>query len=606
MSDSDKAAAAKARGNQHFQKGEFKEAIEAYTEAIKYNPKEHTLFSNRSGSYASLGQYEEALKDGEECVKLAPTFIKGYLRKGLALFNLNKLEEAKACYEEGLKVEPNDEKLKEALEETTKKLSAPKNPMASLFGDQMWVKLQLDPTTREYLKDPAFVNKLKLLQRNPNMLSAFSGDKDPRIMQALGVIMGLGSQFGARGAGNEDTPREEAETEPKSKKSKSDEGDVEIQEEEDGVKGEEEEEEEPKPKETKSKSKEKEKEKPKSKENELTEEQKEERKRRAEAIKEKEEGNTAYKQRNFEKALLHYNKAAELDPKDMVYTTNAAAALFESKKYDQCIETCQKSIEIGRENKADGKALAKAYLRLGNALVKQDKLSEAIEAYNKGLIEDYNEQLKTALKKTQAIKKKRDEQAYLDPVKSEEHKKKGNKFFEEGKWTEAIEEYTESLRRDPTNARIYSNRAACFTKLMDWGRAIEDCETCLKLDPTFVKAYIRKANIQKYLKQYHKALETYDKGLTLDPEASELIEGKKQTIKLINEENASGQVDPARRAEAMKDPEIQAILRDPMINKVLSDMQSDPQNAQAALSDPQIMGKLEKLIQAGVLQTRAA
>jgi len=141
---------------------------------------------------------------------------------------------------------------------------------------------------------------------------------------------------------------------------------------------------------------------------------------------------------------------------------------------------------------------------------------------------------------------------------------------------------------------------------MDWGSALEDIETCLKIDPTFVKAYIRKGKIQQYLKQYHKALETYDKGLALDPEASELMEGKRATLRAINEENATGQVDPARRAEAMKDPEIQAILRDPMINKVLSDMQSDPSNAQDALKDPEIMAKLEKLINAGVLQARSA
>jgi len=279
---------------------------------------------------------------------------------------------------------------------------------------------------------------------------------------------------------------------------------------------------------------------------------------------------------------------------------------LKAKKYDQCIETCLKSIETGRENKADGKALAKAYLRLGNAYVKQDKLAEAVEAYNHGLLEDYNDQLKTALKKTQAVKKKKEELAYLDPAKGEEHKQKGNKFYEEGKWTDAIAEYTESLRRDPKNYKLYSNRSACFTKLMDWGSALEDIETCLKIDPTFVKAYIRKGKIQQYLKQYHKALETYDKGLALDPEASELMEGKRATLRAINEENATGQVDPARRAEAMKDPEIQAILRDPMINKVLSDMQADPANAQDALKDPQIMAKLEKLINAGVLQARSA
>jgi len=141
---------------------------------------------------------------------------------------------------------------------------------------------------------------------------------------------------------------------------------------------------------------------------------------------------------------------------------------------------------------------------------------------------------------------------------------------------------------------------------MDWGRAVEDCEAALKIEPTFVKTWIRKAKIQYYLKNYHKALETYTRGLELDPECSELLEGKIEVMQKIQEENATGQVDPARRAEAMKDPEIQAILRDPVINKVLTDMQADPQGAQAALRDPGIMGKLEKLIAAGVLQARPA
>jgi len=95
-----------------------------------------------------------------------------------------------------------------------------------------------------------------------------------------------------------------------------------------------------------------------------------------------------------------------LDPKNMVYHTNTAAVYFETKDYDKCIEACRKSIDIGRENKADCKVLAKAFLRLGNAFAKQKNYVEAIEAYNKGLLEDYNDQLKQALKKVEQIKKK--------------------------------------------------------------------------------------------------------------------------------------------------------------------------------------------------------
>lgn len=107
---------------------------------------------------------------------------------------------------------------------------------------------------------------------------------------------------------------------------------------------------------------------------------------------------------------------------------------------------------------------------------------------------------------------------------------------------------------------------------MEWGRALEDCEACLKLDPTFIKAYIRKANVQVFLKNYHQALETYEQALQIDPNSAELLQGRMEVYQRINQENASGNVDPQRAQEAMKDPEIQAILANPVMSQVLQDL----------------------------------
>lgn len=92
---------------------------------------------------------------------------------------------------------------------------------------------------------------------------------------------------------------------------------------------------------------------------------------------------------------------------------------------------------------------------------------------------------------------------------------------------------------------------------MDWGRGLEDCESCLKQDPKFIKAYIRKGKIQHFLKQYHKALSTYDQALEIEPSNAEVMEAKRATLIAIQ----SNDSDPERAKEAMKDPEIQQILR---------------------------------------------
>jgi stress-induced-phosphoprotein 1 len=53
----------------------------------------------------------------------------------------------------------------------------------------------------------------------------------------------------------------------------------------------------------------------------------------------------------------------------------------------------------------------------------------------------------------------------------------------------------------------------------------------------------------------------------------------------------------------MADPEIQNILQDPVVRQVLQDFNENPQAAQAAMMDPGMRAKIEKLIASGIVQT---
>lgn len=51
----------------------------------------------------------------------------------------------------------------------------------------------------------------------------------------------------------------------------------------------------------------------------------------------------------------------------------------------------------------------------------------------------------------------------------------------------------------------------------------------------------------------------------------------------------------------MQDPEIQAIMRDPMVNTAIEDMSRDGSAYARVMRDPAMAAKIQKLIAAGIL-----
>lgn len=428
----------------------FDEAIKFYTEAIALDESNHVLYSNRSAAYAKAGNYQNALDDAEKTIQIKPDWAKGYSRKGAALSYLGRKSEAIAAYGEGLQLEPNNAQLKDGLAEvraSTAKGAGFPNPFTS--GEAL-AKLRTDPRTKDFLDDPQFLQTMQDLQSNPSAL--LTKLNDPKIMTALSVLIGVeSSNF------EEPMDTEPTYTAPPKK---------------------------PEPKEP---------EKPKS-DPDLPE-------NKRQAKEEKELGNEAYKKKDFTEALVHYNNAVTHDPTDITFHNNIAAVYFEQKEYKKCIEQCEKAIEIGRENRADFKLIAKAFTRIGNSYKKLNDWLSAKTYYEKSMSEHRTPEIKTLLSDIE--KKIRDEErkAYIDPVKAEEEKELGNELFKVGDYANAVKHYTEAIKRNPDEAKYYSNRAACYTKLAAFDLGLKDCEKCVALEPKFIKGWIRKGHILQVLPQ---------------------------------------------------------------------------------------------------------
>lgn len=319
------------------------------------------------------------------------------------------------------------------------------------------------------------------------------------------------------------------------------------------------------------------------------------------ALKEKELGNQAYKKKDFDNAILHYSKAIELDPTNLIFHTNLAAVYFEMKKYDESIDECKKAVEVGREQRADFKLIAKAYNRMGTAHRKKGELELAKGAYEKALTEHRTPDYRQNLSEVESAIKKAAEEAYINPETAEQEKQKGNECFKKGEFADAVKFYSEAVKRNPKDAKIYSNRAACYTKLTAFDLALKDCDKSIELDPSFVKAYLRKGNALKVMGQTQKAMDVYEKAMEIDPNNAEAKQGYKDcAVKQYSTGGSSNDPEEVRK-RAMNDPEVQAIMADPAMRMILEQMQSDPQAVSEHLKNPEIMKKIMKLKDSGLI-----
>jgi tetratricopeptide (TPR) repeat protein len=96
----------KEKGNEFFKAGNFLKAAALYTQAIKLDPSNATLYSNRAAAFLSLVKLSKALADAETTIKLNPQWEKGYFRKGCVLEAMEKYEDALAAFEMALQYNP--------------------------------------------------------------------------------------------------------------------------------------------------------------------------------------------------------------------------------------------------------------------------------------------------------------------------------------------------------------------------------------------------------------------------------------------------------------------------------------------------------------------
>ncbi|NXP69958.1 RPAP3 protein, partial [Ramphastos sulfuratus] len=160
----------------------------------------------------------------------------------------------------------------------------------------------------------------------------------------------------------------------------------------------------------------------------------------------------------------------------------------------------------------------------------------------------------------------------IDTEKALAEKEKGNNYFKQGNFDEAIKCYTRGMHSDPYNPVLPTNRASAFYRMKKFSVAESDCNLALALDKNYTKAYARRGAARFALKNLQGAKEDYEKVLELDANNFEAKNELKKIYQALSSKEPSEQkeLEDAGRSE-LTDAEKQRIEDQQLKQKAIAE-----------------------------------
>lgn len=83
-------------------------AVEAFTQSLKFNPKNPETLYRRANANYDLKKYQESIADYSQAIALDPNYFQAYFNRGLARYDFNDKRGALEDYTKVLSLKPND------------------------------------------------------------------------------------------------------------------------------------------------------------------------------------------------------------------------------------------------------------------------------------------------------------------------------------------------------------------------------------------------------------------------------------------------------------------------------------------------------------------
>ncbi|XP_041827752.1 tetratricopeptide repeat protein 31 isoform X2 [Melanotaenia boesemani] len=111
----------------------------------------------------------------------------------------------------------------------------------------------------------------------------------------------------------------------------------------------------------------------------------------------------------------------------------------------------------------------------------------------------------------------------------------GNRLFASGQYEMAVKCFTDAIKYNPKEFKLFGNRSLCYERLQQYENALRDADVALSMEPNWIKGLFRKGKALCGLRRYYEASLIYKEVLKLESTSTEAAQELKraQTLHLM-------------------------------------------------------------------------
>ena len=227
-----------------------------------------------------------------------------------------------------------------------------------------------------------------------------------------------------------------------------------------------------------------------------------------------------YELRNYDMAIVNFDKALELDPQQASGYLGRGLVFSLKKDYDRAIADLDRAIQL--------KPMTDAYFLRGEAFLAKGEYDRAIADYDKVLELD-PQRVGVYLQRAGAHYQKGDYDRVVSDVDkiiqqnptATAYSLRALTYSTKGDYNQAIADYSKAIQLDPKEKDVLFFRGDAHYRVGDYERAITDFDSAIELNPNDSNSYKSRGMAYSHKGNHDRAIADFDRAIQLSPQDAE-------------------------------------------------------------------------------------